>query len=49
MSFEEDKEICCNKIDIEIKIVVGLDNEFFIRFLKWNKLVVVVVKVYGFI
>lgn len=49
VSPEEDKEIRCNKTDIETKTAVGLDNELLTRFSKWNKLVAVVAKVYGFI
>lgn len=49
VSPEEDKEIRCNKTDIETKTAVGLDNELLTRFSKWNKLVAVLAKVYGFI
>ncbi|XP_061185131.1 uncharacterized protein LOC133193178 [Saccostrea echinata] len=42
-------EIRCNKFDIETKTVFGLDNELLTKFSKWNKLVAVVAKVYGFI
>ncbi|XP_062614642.1 uncharacterized protein LOC134276399 [Saccostrea cucullata] len=49
VSPEEDKEIRCNKTDIETKSAYGLSNDFLTKFSKWNKLVAVVVKVYGFI
>lgn len=46
---EEDKEIHCHKTDIKTETVAGLDNEFHIKFFKWNKLLAVVAKVCGFI
>lgn len=46
---EEDKEIHCHKTDIKTETVAGLNNEFHIKFFKWNKLLVVVAKVCGFI
>lgn len=49
VSPEEDKEIRCNKTDIETKSAYGLSNDFLTKFSKWNKLVAVVAKVYGFI
>ncbi|XP_052708862.1 uncharacterized protein LOC128183749 [Crassostrea angulata] len=49
MSPEEDKEIRCNKTDIDTKTAVGLDNELLTGFSKCNKLVAAVAKVYGFI
>ncbi|XP_062599560.1 uncharacterized protein LOC134261107 [Saccostrea cucullata] len=49
VSPEEDKEIRCNKTDIETKTAYGLDNELLTKFSKWNKLVAVVAKVFGYI